>query len=172
MIRFSIPVTLNLPAHKASLLIQAVLGGAEFAGQQTSWLADRRLVFKHVTRLIRCIVDCQVALGDSVAVSNALLMQRSLSAQAWDDSPYHMRQLQGIGVAGIRCLVQAGIKSLEELERAEPHQIETCLKRNPPHGRKLLDQVHQFPRLYVTANEVPNTVSSLNVRQTMADMQK
>jgi ATP-dependent DNA helicase HFM1/MER3 len=163
-IRFPIPVSLNLPAHKVSLIIQSVLGSAD-----TAWDKDAQkhraqyqnevaAVFKHVHRLIRCIADCQISLGDSRAVMNALLLQRSLRAQAWDDGPLHMRQIPEIGVVAVRKLVTAGIRTIEELEFSEPHRIEMVLKRNPPFGLKLLEQVRLFPKLRVSIQVLTNTV--------------
>ena len=116
-------------------------------------------IFKHVHRLMRCIIDCQISLGDSVAIQNALLLQRSLSAKAWDDGPLQMKQIQDIGVVAVRKLVNAGIRTIEELEDAEPHRLEMILGRNPPFGLKLLDRLKPFPKLRVSAQLVPKSVS-------------
>jgi ATP-dependent DNA helicase HFM1/MER3 len=120
--------------------------------------ADVALVFKHVQRLIRCIADCQISTGDSVALMNALLIQRSLHSRAWDDGPMHMRQIPSIGVVAVRKLVNAGIRTIEELEISEPHRIEMAIGRNPPFGRKVLEDVKRFPKLRVSVNALPNTV--------------
>lgn len=147
-----------------SLIIQSVLGGADMPWDKdvqkhkTQYQTDVATVFRHIQRLIRCIADCQISVGDSVAVMNALLLQRSLQSQAWDDGPMHMRQIPSIGIVAVRKLVNAGIRSIEELEFAEPHHIEMALGRNPPFGLKLLEHVKAFPKLRVSVQTLPNTV--------------
>jgi ATP-dependent DNA helicase HFM1/MER3 len=89
---------------------------------------------------------------------NALLIQRSLQSQAWDDGPMHMKQIPNIGVAAVRKLVNAGIRTIEELELAEPHRIEMAIGRNPPFGLRTLENVKLFPKLRVSVQALPNTV--------------
>lgn len=163
-IRFPIPGTLDLSAHKVSLILQSVLGGGDIAwDKETQKLKAQyhnevSAVFRHVDRLIRCIADCQIGAGDSVALLNALLIRRSLRAQAWDDGPLHMRQLEGIGVVTVRKLVNAGIRSIEELEYTDAHRIEMILKRNPPFGLQLLEKVKLFPKPRISVQVLPKTV--------------
>ena len=161
-IRFSIPVNLDLAAHKVSLIIQAQLGAVDIAvpndRARTQYNTDSQIINNAVPRLIRCLVDLQTVLGDSVALCNALMLCRSLGARCWDDSPSQMRQLENIGPVAVRKLVQAGIRSLEELETAEPHQIEVALGRNKPFGHKLLALLRLFPKLHVTIQVVGRPV--------------
>jgi ATP-dependent DNA helicase HFM1/MER3 len=164
LIRFPILATLNLPAHKVSLIIQSVLGGVDIlwdkdtGKHQGQYQNEVATVFKHVRRFIRCIIDCQISLRDSVAIQHALLIQRSLSARAWDDSPNQMRQLPDIGSVASKRFANAGIRSIEDLELTEPHRIEMILKRNPPFGIKFLEKLKIFPKLHVSIQIVPNTV--------------
>ncbi|KAF2744673.1 hypothetical protein M011DRAFT_528247 [Sporormia fimetaria CBS 119925] len=157
-IRFPIPVTLNSEAHKVSLIIQSVLGSADIQWNQEAlkhrqqYTTDMGVVFRHSHRLIRCIADCQITQGDSVALMNALMVQRSLRAQAWDDSPLHMRQIPNVGVVTVRKLVNAGIRSIEELESADAGRLDTIMSRNPGFGRNLLAEVAKFPKLQVSAS--------------------
>ncbi|KAL1600412.1 ATP-dependent DNA helicase MER3 [Paraconiothyrium brasiliense] len=155
-IRFPIPVNLDLPAHKVSLLIQSILGGADIswdgdnAKHRTQYNTEALVIFKQINRLIRCITDCQIYVGDSVSINNALILERSLAARVWDDSAIQMKQIEGLGVVGCRKLAQAGIRSLEELECTEAHRIEHLLGRNPPYGLKILEKLKAFPKLRVS----------------------
>lgn len=165
--RFPIPVSLDLPAHKVSLIIQAALSRAEImwdkgdiGKHKAQYNNDVNGVFKHVHRLIRCIADCQISLGDSAALLNALLVQRSLHAKAWDDGALQMIQIKDIGPVAVRKLVNADIKCIQDLDEAEPHRIEMILKRNPPFGLELSGRLKVFPKLFVSAHVPPNTVSS------------
>lgn len=155
-IKFPIKVDLALHAHKRSLLIQAELGGVEFpADEQYSkhrrqCSQDKAMVFSHVNRLIRCIVDCQLHRQDAIGARHALELARSFSAKVWDNSPLQMKQLPQIGLAAIRKLVMGGVNSIEALEIAEPHRIETLMSRHPPFGQKLLGGLKDFPKLRVS----------------------
>jgi ATP-dependent DNA helicase HFM1/MER3 len=164
-IRFPIPVNLDLPAHKVSLLVQSVLGAADIAWtddlskHKVQYNMEAIIVFKHITRLIRCIIDCQIYLGDSVSINNALMLERSLAARVWDDSPLQMKQIEGIGVVGVRKLASAGIRSIEELDCTEAHRIESTLSRNPPFGIRILEMLKSFPKLRVSIQTQPSSVS-------------
>ncbi|RAL03824.1 putative DEAD/DEAH box DNA helicase (Mer3) [Aspergillus ibericus CBS 121593] len=155
-IRFPVNVDIALPAHKISLLIQAELGavdlpdGEPFQKHRFAFQQDKTFVFSHINRLIRCIIDCQVGLEDSITLRNALELARSFGAKVWDDSPLQMKQIEQIGVVAVRKLASAGITSIETLELCEPHQIDMTLSRNPPFGRKLLDRLVEFPKLRVS----------------------
>ena len=150
-IKFPIPANLDAPAHKVSLVIQSVLGAVDLATedykQRMEYNIAKAVVFQHAPRLVRCIIDCQLYLEDAVTTRNALMLARSLGAQVWDDSPLHMKQLDGIGLVFVRKLVGAGIKSIEDLENTDAHRIEQALSRNPPYGAQLQEKAKAFPKL-------------------------
>lgn len=154
-IRFPIKVDVALPCHKISLLLQSELGGIDFpTGDQFQKhkfqnQQDRNMVFAHVNRLIRCLIDCLIARGDSVSTLNALELARSFGARVWDQSPLQMKQIDQIGVVAVRKLAAAGVTGIEALEDAEPHQLEMILSKNPPFGTKLLSRLKEFPKLRV-----------------------
>ncbi|KAH9859567.1 hypothetical protein IAQ61_011348 [Plenodomus lingam] len=162
-IRWAIPVNLDIPAHKVSLIIQAVLGSAdiswdgEMSKHRTHYNMDTQMVFKNVNSLVRCIIDCQIHLGDSVSIHSAMMLERSLGSKAWDDSPLQMRQIDGIGVVAVRKFVNAGIRCMDDLEASEPHRIEALVGRNPPFGLKILEKVRQFPKLRVSLHVQPSS---------------
>lgn len=97
------------------------------------------------------------------------MLSRSLAVKAWDDSPLIMKQLEGVGPAAVRKLVGANIRTMDELDAAEPGRIEQILKRNPPCGLELLDQVKQFPRLTVSVRMEDQPVSAeLTIREILS----
>ena len=155
-IKFPIKVDLALHAHKRSLLIQAELGGVDFPVEEQygkhkrQYHQDKTMVFSHINRLIRCVVDCQLHLQDAVAARHALELARSFSARVWDNSPLQMKQLPQIGLAAIRKLAMGGVNSIEALEATEPHRVETLMSKNPPFGQKLLGSLRDFPKLRVS----------------------
>lgn len=167
-IKFPIPINLDAPAHKISLVIQAVLGAIDFPSedykQRSEFLTAKSMVFTNVHRLIRCVVDCQLYLQDSITARNSLALARSLSAQVWDDSPLHMKQLEGVGLVTVRKLATAGLKTVDDIENTEQHRLEQILSRNPPFGMQLQETAKAFPKLRVGMKTVGEPVSpSLSV---------
>ncbi|KAK1040940.1 ATP-dependent DNA helicase MER3 [Friedmanniomyces endolithicus] len=153
-IKFPIPVNLDQPAHKVSLVIQAVLGAIDFPSedykQRLEFGVAKATIFQQAQRFVRCIVDCQLFLDDAVSTRNALMLARSLGAQVWDDSPLHMKQLDGVGLVSVRKLAVAGIKSIEDIETTEAHRLEGFLSRNPPYGEQLQKKAKAFPKLRIS----------------------
>lgn len=162
-IKFPIPVNLDSPAHKVSLIIQAVLGAIELPTedykQRVDFSTAKTLIFSNAQRLIRCVVDCQLYLQDSVTARNALALARSLGAQVWDDSPLHMKQLDRVGLVSVRKLASAGLRTVDDIENAEQHRLEHILSRNPPFGVQLQEKARAFPKLRVSMKVVGDPVS-------------
>jgi|TARA_R110002003_G_scaffold118_4_gene10543 ATP-dependent DNA helicase HFM1/MER3 len=145
-------------------MIQAILGAADIswdgenAKHRQQFTTETSIVFKNIGSLIRCIIDCQIYLGDSISIHSALMLERSLGSRTWDDSPLQMKQIDGIGPIAVRKLVNAGIRSMEDLEACDAHRIETLLGRNPPFGMKVLELAKGFPKLRVSLHAQPSSV--------------
>lgn len=160
-------MNLDSPAHKVSLLIQSILGAAdiswhgEHAKHKSQYNTEAMIIFRQINRLIRCIIDCQIYTGDSVSINNALIVERSLSARVWDDSPLQMKQIETLGVIGCRKLARAGIRSIEELECTETHRIEQLLGRNPPYGLNIVEKLKAFPKLRASLQLLSHSVSGM-----------
>ncbi|RAO68915.1 uncharacterized protein BHQ10_004927 [Talaromyces amestolkiae] len=155
-IRFPIKVELVQNAHKISLLIQSELGAVDFPSAEQfqrhrmQFQQDKAIVFTHINRLLRCIIDCQIHNEDGVAVRNCLELARSFASRVWENSPLQMKQIDQIGVVAVRKLAGAGINSIQALEETEAHRIDMILSKNPPFGMKLLARLAEFPKLRVT----------------------
>lgn len=157
-VKFPIPVNIDQTAHKVSLVIQAVLGAIDLPSedykQRVEYGTVKATIFQHAHRLVRCIVDCKLHLNDAVSVRNALMFARSLGAQVWDDSPLHMKQLEGVGPVAVRKLAVAGIKCIEDIETTEAHRLEQIMSHHPPYGTLLQDRARAFPKLRVSMKTV------------------
>lgn len=119
------------------------------------------MIFKYVNSLVRCIIDCQIALGDSISIHNALMLERCLGSKAWDDSPLQMVQVPDIGNVAVRKLVNAGIRGIEDLEATDARRIETIVGKNPPFGLKVLTTLNSYPKLRVSLSVQTSTVCSI-----------
>lgn len=173
-IRFPIRVDLSTTAHKVSLIIQSVLGGVEHVADQPTHRAqyntDQALVFSHVHRLVRCIVDCQNYRQDAIGIRNALMLSRSLAARVWDDSPLTLQQIEQIGPVALRKLVQANILTIEDLASTDPDRIELILNKTPPFGWNLHKKISAFPSLRVALQMTEVLVSSTAKMQRTKDL--
>ena len=155
-IKYPIKIDIALPEHKRSLIIQSELGGVEFPADEQfakfkrTFQQDKNVIFNHIHRLIRCVIDCQIHLQDAVTVRHALELARGFAARVWDNSPHQMKQVPNIGPAAVRRLANGGINSLESLEAAEPHKIEMVLSKHPPFGSRILAVLKDFPKLRVS----------------------
>jgi ATP-dependent DNA helicase HFM1/MER3 len=162
-IRFPFKIDLSAAAHKVSLIIQAVLGGVNHIADQTNhrpqYNIDQSLVFQHVHRLIRCIVDCQNIDQDAVGIRNSLMLSRSLAARVWDDSPMVLRQIEQIGPVAVRKLVDARITSIDELSSTDPGRLELVLNKASPFGMTIHRRAEAFPKLRVDLQMVGQPVS-------------
>jgi ATP-dependent DNA helicase HFM1/MER3 len=139
------------------LIIQAALGGADLprigdnASDTSSQLqVDQNAIFLCANRLLKCLIDFAGIREDAAFTRNALMLYRSISAQAWDDGPMQLRQITGIGIASVRKLAMAGIGSINALEHAEPHRIENALHKCTPFGLKLQAELKSFPKLRIS----------------------
>ncbi|KAL9027264.1 MAG: hypothetical protein Q9196_004190 [Gyalolechia fulgens] len=155
-IKYPIKVDIALSQHKRSLIIQAELGGVDFPADEQytkfsrQFQQDKNVMFNHIHRLIRCVIDCQVYLQDAVTVRHALELARSFAARVWDNSPYQMKQVPNIGPAAVRRLANGGINSIESLEATEPHKIEMLMSKHPPFGTRILASLKDYPKLRVS----------------------
>ena len=155
-IKYPIKVDIALSAHKRTLIIQAELGGVEYPAEEQflhgkrQFQMDKAILFSHIHRLIRCVIDCQLHIQDAVSTRHSLELARSFSAKVWDNSPLQLKQIPQIGPAAVRKLAVASINSIEALEATEAHRIDMIMSKHPPFGLKILDSLLSFPKLWVT----------------------
>jgi ATP-dependent DNA helicase HFM1/MER3 len=164
LVRFVIPVNLELPAHKVSLLVQTELGGVDLPVEKGDLFLDpfrneRHQVLTKVKRFISCIIDLAIAKFDSVTLKTALLFHRSVAAGGWDDTAMQMKLVDLLDITDIRALIAKDIKSLEALEYTEQHNMEAYCRKPPPWGRKVLDFLKSLPKLRVSISMVGKPVS-------------
>ncbi|KAL8776306.1 MAG: hypothetical protein Q9194_003238 [Teloschistes cf. exilis] len=162
--KYPIKVDIALSQHKRSLIIQSELGGVEFpvdeqyAKFKRQYQQDKSIIFNHIHRLIRCVIDCQIHLQDAVNVRHALELARSFAARVWDNSPHQLKQVSNIGPVAVRRLANGGINSIETLEAAEAHRIEMLLSKHPPFGSRVLAALADFPKPRVSVKMIGKDV--------------
>ncbi|KAK4347253.1 hypothetical protein RND71_033592 [Anisodus tanguticus] len=78
------------------------------------------------------------------ALSSALLT-KSLYQKVWDDSPYVLKQLPGIGMVTAKALHSMGVKSFSSLSEADPRKIEMVTGRKYPFGNHIKESLLSLP---------------------------
>lgn len=152
-IKFPIKENITTVAHKISLMLQVQLGGVDMPTDKDFLVIRRQfnmekcIIFERIQRLIRCIVDCKAYDCDAIATRHALDLARSLSAEFWENSNLQLRQIPQVGQATVRKLVTSNINTIEKLASLDTATIERIMGKNPPFGRKMLDNLAGFPRL-------------------------
>ncbi|KAH9450619.1 hypothetical protein Pst134EB_018149 [Puccinia striiformis f. sp. tritici] len=159
-LKCSIPGKVTQTWQKVMLLIQAVLGGiplAEVKVENTNPVMEVNIIWQHLPRICKCLVSLAIARHDS-AVKNCLELLRSVTAKAWDDSPWVMRQLDQIGEKSVKRLVDSGISTIDKLQNTSNHRIELILDRNPPFGTRIVRQARSMPKFYCTMEKISEAV--------------
>lgn len=165
-IKFPIQIDIAQPTQKRSIIIQAELGGVEFPADdqfgkhRRQHQQDKAILFSHIHRLIRCVIDCQIHLQDGPAIRYALELARSLASRVWDNSPMQMKQVPSLGPVAVRKLVTANINSLEALEATEAYRINMILSKQPGFGEKILGLLKSFPKLRVSLKSMGSVGTS------------
>ncbi|KAM4063096.1 sec63 brl domain-containing protein [Hirsutella rhossiliensis] len=144
--------TVSEPWHKVFLLVQIDLHGAGWpnkvsADARKNLHQERGRIYVLLDHVLRCLVDILGRGRDGRGVNVALDVLRSVKAGVWEGSCNELLQVQGIGLAKMGRLAQAGIKSVKQLSRLDFFHIERLLSRNPPFGHQLLHQIAGFPLL-------------------------
>ncbi|RCI09922.1 hypothetical protein L249_8618 [Ophiocordyceps polyrhachis-furcata BCC 54312] len=153
-IAYPLPATTTIaePWHKAFLLVQVEV-------QRLGWppklsaearrllLQERPRIYQLLDRFLRCLVDVLGHRRHGRGIVVALDVLRSVKAGVWEGADNELLQVEGIGPAKMKRLVDAGVKSIRQLARLEFYHIERLLSRNPPFGHQLLHLVSGFPLL-------------------------
>ncbi|XP_071709751.1 DExH-box ATP-dependent RNA helicase DExH17-like [Rutidosis leptorrhynchoides] len=74
-----------------------------------------------------------------------MLLAKSLHQKLWEDSPYLLKQLPGIGMVTAKALQSMGVNTFETLAEADPRKIEMVTGRKFPFGNHIKDSLLSLP---------------------------
>ncbi|KAH6900680.1 hypothetical protein B0T10DRAFT_534948 [Thelonectria olida] len=169
-IPYSIPESLSQPWHKIFLLVQIDLlrtGWPRKLGAPAHKELHQNLhrIYSLLDQVLRCLVDILGERNDGSGVSTALDVLRSVKAGVWEGSEKQLLQVEGIGMVKMNRLIEAGIKTIQQLSRVEFYNIERLLSRNPPFGQKISHDLAGFPvltlSLEVLGEYIPQSIGSV-----------
>ncbi|KAI5958246.1 HFM1 [Candida theae] len=143
---------------KVSSIIQYELGGLEFPNYngaqklQSSFLGDKFFVFKHVSRILKAMMDVFVEKKDAKSLINSGYIMRSISARGWEGSPNELKQLDSVGIQSIKKFVNHNVLTLMDAKMLSQVQIEQFLGLKVGAGAKIKRALSSIPKVKVDAH--------------------
>lgn len=110
-------------------------------------VGETKAVLETMHRLVRAVIECKASDSDGATCRVALELERSMAAKAWEGRSIQLTQVPQFGPVLMRKFVAAGITTIYALAEAGTGDIERIASRNPPFGKKVIDELEMFPRL-------------------------
>ncbi|XP_062106898.1 DExH-box ATP-dependent RNA helicase DExH17 isoform X3 [Humulus lupulus] len=96
-------------------------------------------------RIAKCMKEYFIYKKNYKGALDSALLAKSLHQKLWDDSPYLLKQLPGIGMVTAKALQSMEITSFETLAGADPRRIEIVTGRKFPFGNHIKDSLLSLP---------------------------
>ncbi|KAJ4831496.1 hypothetical protein Tsubulata_004728 [Turnera subulata] len=106
---------------------------------------DMNAICSNGSRIAKCMKEFFVFKKNYKGAVNSILLGKSLYQKLWDDSPFQVRQLPGIGMVTAKALYSMGIKSFDALAEADPRRIEIVTGRKFPFGNHIKESLLSLP---------------------------
>ncbi|XP_068485342.1 DExH-box ATP-dependent RNA helicase DExH17 isoform X5 [Phaseolus vulgaris] len=124
-----------------------------------SLIQDMNSICSNGFRIAKCMKEYFFYKRNYKGAVNSALLAKSLDQKLWDDSPYLLKQLPGIGMVTAKALHSMGVKSFEALAEADPRRIELVTGRKYPFGNHIKDSLLSLPpKVDVKLAEVENHI--------------
>ncbi|THU63406.1 hypothetical protein C4D60_Mb01t15420 [Musa balbisiana] len=96
-------------------------------------------------RIAKCIKQCFIYRKNYKGTITSTLLAKCLHHRLWENSPYLLKQLPGIGMVTAKALYSAGINSFKSLGAADPRKIEIITGRKYPFGNHVKESLLLLP---------------------------
>ncbi|PHU01806.1 ATP-dependent DNA helicase MER3 -like protein [Capsicum chinense] len=103
---------------------------------------DMNAVCANGYRIAKCMKEYFLYRKNYRGALSSALLTKSLYQKVWDDSPYLLKQLPGIGMVTAKALHSMGVKSFSSLSDADPRKIEMATGRKNPFGNHIKDSIN------------------------------
>ncbi|KAM0464065.1 hypothetical protein ACHAO4_000792 [Trichoderma viride] len=156
--------------QKVSLLVQIDLLRTGWpnkisANARKELLSESGRIYIVLDKVLRCLADILGEREDGRGVTVTLDVLRSVKAKVWEGTDMELLQVDGIGAAKMKRLVDAGVKTIKQLAGLEFYHIERLLSRNPPFGHQMIHQLSGFPLLHLHLDAVTKYTLAQDNRQ-------
>ncbi|KAJ9562940.1 hypothetical protein OSB04_008100 [Centaurea solstitialis] len=106
---------------------------------------DMNSVCSNGCRIAKCMKEYFIYKKNYKGALNSILLAKSLHQKLWEDSPYLLKQLPGIGMVTAKALQSMGVKSFDTLSEADPRKIEMVTGRKFPFGNHIKESLLSLP---------------------------
>ncbi|KAL7190350.1 hypothetical protein ACSBR2_022598 [Camellia fascicularis] len=106
---------------------------------------DMNSICSNGCRIAKCMKEYFIYKKNYKEALNSTLLAKSFHQKLWDDSPYLLKQLPGIGMVTAKALQSMGVKSFETLCEADPRKIEIITGRKYPFGNHIKESLRSLP---------------------------
>ncbi|KAL4581591.1 hypothetical protein LXL04_006114 [Taraxacum kok-saghyz] len=130
--------------EKLFILANDCLTGDPLA-HDLSFTQDTNSVCSNGCRIAKCMKEYFIFKKNYKGALNSILLAKSLHQKLWEDSPYLLKQLPGIGMVTAKALRSMGVISFETLIEADPRKIEIVTGRKFPFGNHIKDSLLSLP---------------------------
>nr|KAJ0212747.1 hypothetical protein LSAT_V11C400227260 [Lactuca sativa] len=130
--------------EKLFILVNDCLTGDPTA-HDLSLTQDTNSVCSNGCRIAKCMKEYFIYKKNYKGALNSSLLAKSLHQKLWEDSPYLLKQLPGIGMVTAKALQSMGVKSFETLSEADPRKIEMVTGRKFPFGNHIKESLLSLP---------------------------
>lgn len=112
---------------------------------ELSMSQDMNSVCSNGCRIAKCMKEYFFYKKNYKGAFNSTLLAKCLHQKLWDDSPYLLKQLPGIGMVTAKALHSMGVRSFETLSEADPRKIEIVTGRKYPFGNHIKESLSSLP---------------------------
>ncbi|KAL0424693.1 UNVERIFIED_CONTAM: DExH-box ATP-dependent RNA helicase DExH17 [Sesamum radiatum] len=97
------------------------------------------------SRIAKCMKEYFMFKKSYKGALNSTVIAKCLHQKLWNDSPYLLKQLPGIGMVTAKALYSMGVMSFETLFEADPRKIELVTGRKYPFGNHIKESLLTLP---------------------------
>ncbi|XP_051146155.1 DExH-box ATP-dependent RNA helicase DExH17 [Andrographis paniculata] len=130
--------------HKIFILVNDCLTGAPLV-RDMSMSQDMNSICSNGSRIAKCMKEYFLYRKFYKGTLNSTVLAKCLHQKLWDDSPYLLKQLPGIGMVTAKALHSMGVTSFQTLLEADPRKIELVTGRKYPFGNHIKDSLLSLP---------------------------
>ncbi|VFQ70354.1 unnamed protein product [Cuscuta campestris] len=112
---------------------------------ELSMTQDVNSICTNGSRISKCMKEYFVYKKNYIGALSSALLTKSLHQKLWDDSPFLLKQLPGIGMVTAKALNLMGVRSFEDLADADPRKIEMVTGRKYPFGNHIKGALLSLP---------------------------
>ncbi|KAI3845328.1 hypothetical protein MKW98_009394 [Papaver atlanticum] len=106
---------------------------------------DMNSICSNGSRIAKCMKEYFIYKKNYKGAFNSTLLAKCLDQKLWDDSPFLLKQLTGIGTVTAKALNSAGINTFGTLADADPRRIEIVTNRKYPFGNHIKESLFSLP---------------------------